>query len=72
MSGKESSSTELFYLFELGKPLTLQDPITDVPPNTTRGSMKLTTLTKLENVEKFSEIESVYEEFLTNELKQSV
>lgn len=72
MSGKESSSTELFYLFELGKPLTLQDPITDVPPNTTRGSMKLTTLTKLKNVEKFSEIESVYEEFLANELKQSV
>ncbi|MGI2167966.1 DUF2357 domain-containing protein [Shewanella oncorhynchi] len=61
-AGTKSSSANLYYLFELGKPLTLQNPVTDVPHRPSRNSMKLTTLTSLETVLKFSEIEKVYEE----------
>src|SRR5690554_3364900 len=43
-SGKNSSSSELYYLFELGKPLTLQNAVNNVPHRPMSNSMKLTTL----------------------------
>lgn len=61
-AGKTSESEELYYLFELGKPLTLQNPVTNVPHHPIRNSMKLTTLTRLETVTRFSDVERVHEE----------
>lgn len=60
-AGKKSSSADLYYLFELGKPLSLQTPVTNVPHRPMKNSMKLTTLTRLESVTKFTEVEKVYE-----------
>ena len=59
-AGKKSDSSDLFYLFELGKPLYLQTPVTNVPHRPLRNSMKLTTLTRLESITKFTEVEKVY------------
>lgn len=61
-AGKISDSTDLYYLFELGKPLQLHTPVTHVPHRPMKNSMKLTTLTRLDCVTKFTEIEKVYEE----------
>ena len=61
-AGKKSDSVVLYYLFELGKPLTLQTPVTNVPHRPMKNSMKLTTLTRLESVTKFAEVKKVYEE----------
>lgn len=63
-AGKESVSDDSFYLFELGKPLGLKDTIQSVPNDSFRASMKLTTLAKLESVQEFDEIKSVYQEVL--------
>ncbi len=60
-AGKKSGSADLYYLFELGKPLSLQTPVTNVPHRPMKNSMKLTTLTRLEIVTKFTEVEKVYE-----------
>ncbi|MET1256682.1 DUF2357 domain-containing protein [Aliikangiella maris] len=60
-AGKKSGSADLYYLFELGKPLSLQTPVTNVPHRPMKNSMKLTTLTRLESVTKFIEVEKVYE-----------
>lgn len=59
-SGTSSSSDELYYLFELGRPLTLQTPITNVPQRRFFDSIKLTTLNKLENIQVFGDVEWVY------------
>ncbi|WNJ97037.1 nuclease domain-containing protein [Vibrio ruber] len=61
-AGKKSGSADLYYLFELGKPLSLQTPVIKVPHRPMKNSMKLTTLTRLESVTKFTEVEKVYEE----------
>ncbi len=61
-TGKKSGSADLYYLFELGKPLSLQTPVTNVPHRPMKNSMKLTTLTRLESVTKFTGVEKVYEE----------
>jgi hypothetical protein len=61
-AGKKSSLEDLYYLFELGKPLKLKNSVTHVPHRPMRNSMKLTTLTRLENVEKFQNIDPVYQE----------
>ncbi|MDX1490986.1 MAG: restriction endonuclease-like protein [Pseudohongiellaceae bacterium] len=61
-AGKKSGSADLYYLFELGKPLLLQTPVTNVPHRPMKNSMKLTTLTLLESVTKFAEVDKVYEE----------
>ena len=61
-AGKKSGSADLYYLFELGKPLSLQTPVSNVPHRPMKNSMKLTTLTRLESVTKFAEVEKVYEE----------
>ncbi|MBE0482895.1 MAG: DUF2357 domain-containing protein [Bacterioplanes sp.] len=60
-AGKAVESSELYYLFQLGRPLTLQKPVTHVPLRNFSHSMKLTTLTRLESVTKFTEVEKVYE-----------
>lgn len=52
------------YLFELGKPLTLQSPITNVSSWTAKSTMKLTTLSRLQAATRFSELEEVYAEAL--------
>jgi hypothetical protein len=59
-SGASSNSSDLYYLFELGRPLTLQNPITKVPMRSFSQSIKLTTLSKLENVQVFNDVEQVY------------
>lgn len=64
-AGKESSLPDSYYLFELGKPLTLQNPVTKVPHRPIRHSMKLTTLTRIEHVTQFTEVEQVYQEALS-------
>lgn len=61
-AGKKSDSADLYYLFELGKPLSLQTSVTNVPHRPMKNSMKLTTLTRLESVTKFAEVGKVYEE----------
>ncbi|MDF1622057.1 MAG: restriction endonuclease-like protein [Pseudohongiella nitratireducens] len=61
-AGKQSGSVEPYYLFELGKPLSLQTPVTNVPHRPMKNSMKLTTLTRLESVSKFAYVDKVYEE----------
>lgn len=60
-AGKKSDLGELYYLFELGKPLSLQSPVTHVPHRPIKYSMKLTTLSRIESVTRFSELEKVYE-----------
>ncbi|MEP4557498.1 DUF2357 domain-containing protein [Cobetia amphilecti] len=61
-AGKASNASELYYLFELGKPLTLHVPVTRVPHRPIAHSMKLTTLTQLESVTTFADVEKVYNE----------
>jgi hypothetical protein len=61
-AGKKSGSADLYFLFELGKPLSLQTPVANVPHRPVKNSMQLTTLTRLESVAKFTEVEKVYEE----------
>lgn len=63
-SGKQSTSTELYYLFELGKPLTLQTPVLAMPHRPIKNTMKLTTLTRLASVQRFAEVENVYEDVI--------
>ncbi|MEX1669897.1 DUF2357 domain-containing protein [Zhongshania guokunii] len=59
-AGMQSGSDELYYLFELGKPLTLQQSVNNVPLRKFLHSMKLTTISRIENVVKFSEVDEVY------------
>ena len=59
-TGKASANADLFYLFELGAPLTLYRPIVNVPYASTRGSMKLTTLSAIEAATDFAAIAQVY------------
>ncbi len=49
-AGRESSSDEPYYLFELGRPLTLQQLVKKMPHRPIKNTMKLTTLNKLEGV----------------------
>ena len=59
-SGRLLDSDASYYLFELGKPLTLKDSIDSVPHRPFKNSMKLTTLNHLEKAAKFSDIIPVY------------
>lgn len=61
-AGKKSDSADWYYLFDLGKPLSLQTSVTNVPHRPMKNSMKLTTLTRLESVTKFTDIDKVYAE----------
>jgi predicted component of viral defense system (DUF524 family) len=59
-AGIKSGSDELYYLFELGKPLTLQQSVIQIPLQNFWHSTKLTTLSRLESIIKFSELDEVY------------
>lgn len=63
-AGAESQRSDEYYLFELARPLRLDQPITGVPPLNEQGkgfrhTMKLTTLEKLDSVESFAELEGI-------------
>ena len=62
-TGKASNSVEMYYLFELGQPLTLYTPMTLVPDSFI-DSMTLTTLNSLEQTKEFHQIQRVYEDAL--------
>ncbi|MFJ5505982.1 DUF2357 domain-containing protein [Pectobacterium carotovorum] len=64
-AGKLSTDSYDCILFELGKPLTLNTPIENVPHRPIRHSMKLTTLSALEAVQQFNSVKDVYKEALT-------
>ena len=59
-AGKDSDSTQIYYLFELGQPLLLMEKITHVPHRQIRNCMKLTTLEYLTAVNQFSDLKCVY------------
>lgn len=64
-AGRENQSDEEYYLFELNKPLRLEQPISGVPQldehsKGFRNSIKLTTLDKLDEAERFDEIEAIH------------
>ena len=63
-AGKESDTDKLYYLFELGKPLTSKNSIDHVPHRPIINSMRLTTLSKLEQAVKFKELQPVYTDAL--------
>lgn len=63
-AGSLSNDSEEYYLFELGKPFSLKDPIERVPHRPIRNTFKLTTLSLIENVDLFSDVLSVYEDAL--------
>lgn len=62
-AGKSNtSSNQIYILFELGKALSLTVPIKDVPTDSFRSTMKLTTLEFLQKESVFAQIEQVYQE----------
>jgi len=63
-AGKSSVSEELYYLFELGKPLTLSHSVQGVPHAPMRNTMRLTTLSRLDTALYFIDIERVYKDAL--------
>ena len=63
-AGRSSDSIEDYYLFELGKPITLQAPIQKVPHRPIEHTMKLTTLAQMFKIDRFSELEVVYPQAL--------
>ena len=63
-AGKSSNDAKLYYLFKLGKPLTLRDKIDNVPLRDFKNSMKLTTLEHLQQAANFSKIQTVYQQAL--------
>ncbi|MGP4789155.1 DUF2357 domain-containing protein [Psychrobacter sp. 1Y11] len=67
-AGKTSNTDKPYYLFELGKPLTLKDSIDNVPHTPIINTMRLTTLNQLQQATKFCELESVYDDALVKRL----
>jgi hypothetical protein len=65
-TGIYSASDELYYLFKLGKPLKLKNPILGVPNTPFIESMRLTTLLKLEGTNNFCDLEEVYKEAIVS------
>ena len=63
-AGSSSTSDEKYFLFKLGKPLTLKDPVSRVPHRPFNNSIRLTTLDYLELAEVFSDVQKVYPEML--------
>lgn len=58
--GITSELTEIYYLFELGRPLLLINKILRVPYGSIRNSIKLTTLEYLNAASQFSDLKCVY------------
>ena len=63
-TGRIAQDKEPFYLFELGRPLSLQNVIQSISDISRRDTMRLTTLEKLETVRFFTDIVEVYTEAL--------
>ncbi|PYE39807.1 DUF2357 domain-containing protein [Psychrobacter fozii] len=63
-AGKSANDTKLYYLFKLGKPLTIKDKIDNVPLRDFKNSMKLTTLEHLQQAANFSGLQTVYQQAL--------
>ncbi|MGO1282568.1 MAG: hypothetical protein ACTHUJ_06495, partial [Psychrobacter sp.] len=63
-SGKSSKDTKPYYLFRLGKPLTIRDTVDNVPLRDFKNSMKLTTLEHLQQAASFDELQTVYQQAL--------
>lgn len=63
-AGSSSRSTKLYYLFELGQPLKLTNPIKGISQTSFMASMSLTTLANLEQVSHFSQLKQVYQKAL--------
>ena len=61
-AGTASSSNKPYYLFELGKSLQLSHVINDIPTERFRDSMRLTTLTNIEQAVSFEEVVQVYQQ----------
>lgn len=59
-SGKVSSSEQLYYLFKLGTPMSLLNPINGIPQRPFNRSIKLTTLQALQSCNSFAELTEVY------------
>lgn len=68
-AGYTSNSERLDYLFELGMALNLPNSIRNIPLEGFRKSMKLTTLSKINNETEFNFIEPVYTEFYLEQIK---
>lgn len=65
-SGKASSSTDLYYLFELGECLSLLEEIQGMPTRQFRPAMKLTRLDAISRSRDFSELPFIYSEVLAS------
>ena len=63
-AGKVSNSDLPYYLFELDKPLTLKNAIYNVSYDRFKNSMKLTTLTDLQDTPGFDALKQVYTDAL--------
>ncbi|CAM3955265.1 hypothetical protein VA7868_04532 [Vibrio aerogenes CECT 7868] len=63
-AGKQVDSDELYYLFQLGKPLILPEPVFRMPHRPFIKSMCLTTLSGLTSQSVFGKLDRVYDEAL--------
>ena len=63
-TGKSSDSEDDYYLFELGRPLTLSDPITGISHDSFTATIKLTTLSLLQETSSFNDLQQVYHDGL--------
>lgn len=66
IAGKDSDSNELYYLFQLGRPLSLQTCIERVPHRPVINALRLTTLKNLQEAQIFKDIEQVYKEAINS------
>lgn len=58
--GSDSDSDEIYYLFELGQPLSLMNTISYASEEFSENKIKLTTLNELSNVKSISELGNIY------------
>ena len=63
-AGKSSDSEDEYYLFKLGKPLILLNKITGIPTDSFTATIKLTTLSLLQEANVFNDLRSVYQDTL--------
>ena len=63
-AGSASTSTEPYLLFELYSPLQLTAPVSGIPTQDLRNSIKFTTISALNKTNVFSELSTVYDDLL--------
>ena len=61
---ERDENDEVFWLFELGKPLKIEAPVSGFQPFGFFDVMKLTTLRELTSAKQFPEMQDLYQEFL--------